>query len=375
MVCYLSSYKNNPIKEYFFARITKEKNNVVSILSADLNAAYIDEKNHTVTFFPFESVYEISEHEQKNWFTLAENDALAIENTGVCRRFYCAEEDDATVLTGLACNTNCLMCPVSEGARLDAPTVQTDELLEQISYFGSALPHVTITGGEPTMLGVGLIDVINKLHNHCPGVSVLLLSNGRAFSVQQYAQIINQAMKSQDQVAIPIHGSTAMAHDSITQVNGSFVQTIKGLNHLSAGKMHIEIRVVVSKLNSKDITNIAEFLCSKIQRISVVNFIGLEMCGNAAKNKSVVGISYSEAAQSCEQAIPLLGEHGIDVGLYNFPLCTVNHSLWPLCKDSITDYKIRYAPECERCIVRSICFGVFDSTLNSGIFKAKPILE
>ena len=73
----------------------------------------------------------------------------------------------------------------------------------------------------------------------------------------------------------------------------------------------------------------------------------------------------------CEKLI----HAGIDTGLYNFPRCVVDHKYWVICKDSISDYKIRFTPECNNCKVRSICGGVFNSTLSTGCFKARPILE
>ena len=53
----------------------------------------------------------------------------------------------------------------------------------------------------------------------------------------------------------------------------------------------------------------------------------------------------------------------IDVQLYNFPLCKVERNYWALCAKSITDYKIRYNSQCETCNVKSVCGGVFGTTL------------
>lgn len=66
--------------------------------------------------------------------------------------------------------------------------------------------------------------------------------------------------------------------------------------------MRIEIRIVVSKLNYRDISNIVELLLT-LPRITVVNFIALEMCGNAIKNREQVWIDYPEAAAACEAGI------------------------------------------------------------------------
>ena len=92
-------------------------------------------------------------------------------------------------------------------------------------------------------------------------------------------------------------------------------------------------------------------------------------------NPVIVWIDYPQAAAACEDGIKKLVSAGIDIGLYNFPLCAVKHKYWTLCRDSISDYKIRYTPECESCKVKNICHGVFDSTISTGCFVARPIAE
>lgn len=74
------------------------------------------------------------------------------------------------------------------------------------------------------------------------------------------------------------------------------------------------------------------------------------MTGNAAKNKNRVWISYPDAFRVSKKAIDLLIGAGIDVGLYNFPLCAVDKMYRSLCEKSISDYKIRYTERCEKML-------------------------
>lgn len=60
---------------------------------------------------------------------------------------------------------------------------------------------------------------------------------------------------------------------------------------MNAG-IKVEIRIVVSKLNCDNLSDIAEFICKYLNRALVVNFVGLEMCGNAARNRERVWIDY-----------------------------------------------------------------------------------
>lgn len=218
-----------------------------------------------------------------------------------------------------------------------------------------------------------LLEVFRTAKRLCPCAELLLLTNGRAFAVAPYAQALGQLLTAQDQIAIPIHGSTGPLHDAITQVPGSWQQTMQGLHHLAKSPVRIEIRIVVSKQNLSDVDAIVDLVLG-LPRVTVVHFIGLEMCGNAIKNKDLIWVDYPQAAAACEAGIQKLMAAGIDVGLYNFPLCAVRHQDWTLCRNSISDYKIRYAPACASCSVQSICSGVFDSTLSTGCFHPRPIL-
>ena len=374
MTLFLSSYKKTPIYDYFLARIRFSEDNIQGDLDCGLNIAVINRKKHAVTFYPWNKEYPITDSEWVKWSTLHECDAISIAKSGINYCFYESQANEAVIVTGLVCNTNCIMCPVSEQARNHTLTATKEDIISQVKYYGSEINHVTITGGEPTLMMLDLPEVIKAVQCQCPNAAILILTNGRTFSVDVYARLFNDLMHKEDQIAIPIHGSTAELHDAITQAPGSFFQTKHGLENLAQGAMRIEIRIVVSKLNYHDVSTIVDFILG-LPRVSVVNFIALEMCGSAIVNKSRVWIEYPDAAQACEDGIEKLIHAGIDTGLYNFPRCVVDHKYWAICKDSISDYKIRFTPECNNCKVRSICGGVFNSTLSTGCFKARPILE
>ena len=95
--------------------------------------------------------------------------------------------------------------------------------------------------------------------------------------------------------------------------------------------------------------------------------------GNAAKNKGSVWIDYREAFFKSKKAIQLLVRNGVDVKLYNFPLCAVEREYWGICMKSISGYKVKFGPECDLCNVKSLCGGVFASTHSVVNFRGDPI--
>ena len=77
------------------------------------------------------------------------------------------------------------------------------------------------------------------------------------------------------------------------------------------------------------------------------------------KNRDLVWIDYPDAFSACKEAIETLVSNGIDVGLYNFPLCSVDNRFWDICEKSISEHKIRYAPQCTECKVKDACWRSF----------------
>ena len=83
-------------------------------------------------------------------------------------------------------------------------------------------------------------------------------------------------------------------------------------------------------------------------------------------------IFYTEAFQYSKNAINKLINRGIDVQLYNFPLCAVDKEYHKICARSITDYKVRYGSVCNECVLKDACGGVFAGTLKLSETDMKP---
>lgn len=327
-----------------------------------------------------------SEHSRKTFFFIIDNkqqsfflecndcDVLEINENHVVQKRYAKIDGDCTIYTSAQCNSNCVMCPISEEQRRKEELEQTDHLLELINYLPPDIEHVTITGGEPFLLKEDLFEILTRLRERVPNAQVLLLTNGRAFADKYYARQFVEKKPQMCTAGIPIHGSNEEKHDAITQARGSFRQTILGIKHLIQLGDEVEVRIVVSKLNQGDISSIAKMIISKIPGIATVKIMGLEMLGNAALNCKDVWIDYNCAMGASEEAVDLLLSHGIDVELYNFPLCAVKRKYWGLYRKSIDPYKIRYLAACDRCNERKNCGGFFLGTIRM-VRDIDPIID
>ena len=159
MTFYLSAYRADPAADYLFARVRWTRQEIGPDLQIGLHVVYLQADKHLVTLYPWDKTYPVTDAEWERWSQLKEADGISMENTGICYCFYQASAEETTLVTGLTCNTNCLMCPVSERSRRHAKLAPLAELQEQLRYFGTEVPHITITGGEPTLLRMDLLEV------------------------------------------------------------------------------------------------------------------------------------------------------------------------------------------------------------------------
>jgi His-Xaa-Ser system radical SAM maturase HxsC len=265
------------------------------------------------------------------------------------------------------------MCPSSEYSRKNASIAHVDNLLQLVNHIPSDAPHLTITGGEPFLLGKDIFRFFEAIRNKFTKTAFLLLTNGRIFSIQEYCDFLQQTLPPQTILGIPIHGYDAVTHDGVTQAPGSFHQTVAGLKNLLARGFRIELRIVVSQITAPYIDKIAELIIKEFPNVEAVKVIGLEMLGNAAKNHEQIWVPYSVAFQKSKGAIVSLISAGIDVGLYNFPLCAVDQEFWSICAQSITDYKVRFSERCNSCIVKDACGGIFAGTYRLAKDNIAPV--
>lgn len=341
-------------------------------IAKELSVLYVG--NTEIILFPDNVVLsrDIADVEKMRQFN--NYDVVEIWENGIINRRYNDKSDDNYFFVTGSCNSNCVMCPSPDVTRKNVPETNISDLIELARHIPSDAPHLTITGGEPFLVGERIFPFIQYLKDSFPSTEFLFLSNGRVFAVEKYLKQFVESVPSNSIVAIPVHGSCDSIHDSITRASGSFRQTKHGIKQLLKNNIRVEIRLVISRLNIDDFDKIADLVISQFRGIEYVSIIAMEMTGNARVNKEQVWIPYREAFDSIVGALRKLIESGIDVKLYNFPLCTVQKSFWTLCEKSISENKVRFAESCEACKYKAACGGVFAGTFQLERDELKVIL-
>ncbi len=343
-----------------------------NLLKEDLDFIYVDD--NSLKLYPEDMIISTDEKILDKIKSAHNYDVFELWENGKLITCYDDESlDNAFFVTG-KCNSNCIMCPSPNVSRQKGKNSDVDKLIEIAKHIPSDTPHLTITGGEPFMIGRDIFRFIQYLHDKFTCTEFLFLTNGRIFAVDSFMKKFIETVPDNSIVAIPIHGSNAQINDMITQSKESFAQTVKGIKQLLKANIHVELRIVVSKLNASDLHDLALFISQEFSEVEYVSIMAMEMTGSARVNQDKVWISYKEAGRLAKDAALVLIENGIDVRLYNFPLCSVSKEFWTLCKKSISPYKIRYGEVCDECEMKKSCGGVFAGTLSLEKGELKAIV-
>jgi His-Xaa-Ser system radical SAM maturase HxsC len=282
------------------------------------------------------------------------------------------DRDDTCFYVTEKCNSNCFMCPMSLDSRKRGEQMSDEEWDRFEELIPSDVSHITITGGEPFLLHGQLLPALEKLNRLYPNTDILILTNGRALALPEIMEPLRPLITDRYCFAVPIHGPDAALHDAVTASPGSFRQSLIGLHNLSSTAAKIEVRIVGHRLNLDRISETYRMLCGLGARIDIINLIAMEMTGCAARNRDKLWVDYRILCEKAEEGIRYAVLHGINTGLYNFPLCQVPERMWPLIKLSITPSKVMYAEACEGCAQREACGGMFYSTRLLGLCAVKP---
>lgn len=222
---------------------------------------------------------------------------------------------------------------------------------------------ISLTGGEPT-LHPDFFKLLAYFRKRLPGTPVTLLSNGRRFADAAFTERFLKIAKPPFTVAVPLHGSSAAAHDRVAGVKGVFARTVKGLRNIFAAGLAgweggIEIRLVLHRLNIGDFGRMLTFLLDNFpytERYRVVA-IHYEIEGAALANHRKIALKLSDSARVINGAAKLIARFP-DLRLYHFPLCLIRKELRPLCRITLPPEDRTYTARCAGCAARRKCLGL-----------------
>ncbi|SNS88032.1 MULTISPECIES: His-Xaa-Ser system radical SAM maturase HxsC [unclassified Azospirillum] len=256
------------------------------------------------------------------------------------------------------CNSRCLMC--SQPPRDEDDLWRVRELLELIPLVDPDLAQLGFTGGEPTLLGPLLPELLRACAAFLPQTGLHILTNGRNFSDPTVADMVGDAL-GRATWAIPLYADVPARHDYVVQAKGAFEQTVQGVYNLAERGHVIEIRFVVHAQTLPRLREFPEFVWRNMPFVSHVAFMGMEPMGYAKVNRNLLWVDPLDYGHCLSEAAWHLQDRGIPTSIYNVPLCVLPEEAWPLARQSISDWKNTYEPACDGCAVKQSCCGFFAS--------------
>lgn len=291
---------------------------------------------------------------------LDEGDIIRLNSdSGDMRSLYRKNAPSNTILLTEQCNHYCLMCSQPPKNLNDSWLLK--EAFELISLIPTDTKGIIFSGGEPTLYGDKLVDLLHHTKRYLPNTGVDILSNGRAFKDLAFAKKFAAVGHPDMMIGIPIYSDDPVKHEYIVQSKGAFDETIRGILNLKKVNQKVEIRIVIHKQTIDRLVKTCEFIARNLLFIDHVALMGLEITGFTRGNLDLLWIDPYEYKDILSEAVAVLNDYGMDVSIYNHQLCTVNPDVLNNYRKSISDWKTEYLDECISCKKIGNCGGLFSS--------------
>ncbi|MCH5302933.1 MAG: His-Xaa-Ser system radical SAM maturase HxsC [Prevotella sp.] len=307
----------------------------------------------------------------KNLEHFNEGDVVLINQKGEIIFLYEIKSTHNAIFATERCNHRCIMCPQPP---ITEEEDKTPFNLKLISLIDKHTKEIGITGGEPTLIGDKLFDLIKQIQKYQPKAGISLLTNGVKFADKSYAMKLAMCRHHDLQIDVPIFSDIADEHNRIVGAK-TFYKTIQGLYNLALFRQRIGLRIVIHKQTYQRLPQLADYIYHNFPFVSQVAFLQMETTGYAETNLNELWIDPYDYNEELKQAVLLLSNRGICTRIYNAQLCVLPDEIREFAVNSISDWKDTYLPECEECKLRNQCGGLFASNHKHHSIHINPYLE
>ena len=257
------------------------------------------------------------------------------------------------------CNHYCLMC--SQPPRDIDDSWILDEIKTALPLIDPATPTIGFTGGEPLLEWRRFIALLIDTRTVLPDTAVHVLTNGRAFASPEVASAWAAIGHTRLCAGIPIYSAVDHVHDYVVQARHAFDETVLGILRLKDKRQRVELRVVLHRITAPRLVETCGWIARNLPFVDHVALMGLENTGFAVANQELLWIDPVDYRKDLTEGVGILSSAGVDVSIYNLPLCLLDREVWPYAAKSISDWKNAYLPVCTTCVVRDRCAGFFST--------------
>lgn len=291
---------------------------------------------------------------------LGDGDILAIQHqSGRVRVLYRRSSRHNFFLVTERCNNYCLMCSQPPKRAQDGWLI--DEIADALALVDPTTPTLTFTGGEPLTEWRRFLGLLELTRDALPDTAVHVLTNGRAFASPEVAKCWSDLHHPKLSVGIPIYAAVDSVHDYVVQAKGAFDQTILGVLHLKNLGQPVEVRIVLHSITAPRLRETCSWIARNLPFVDHVALMGMESTGFAIANAELLWMDPVDYREQLKAGVDLLSAAGVNVSIYNLPLCVLDPSTRAFAVQSISDWKNAFVEECEGCSKRRDCAGFFST--------------
>lgn len=270
------------------------------------------------------------------------------------------------------CNNKCIMCTNPQEFSNSTPFGQYD-IISQIKKINLYLKgmkvyesnadnktYITLTGGEPT-LHPDFFKLLAYIRRKFPHTQINLLTNARRFSRKPFLKKFINIATMPFSVAINFPSVDRKIFEKITRAKSSYQQTKKAIENLFLYfKGFIEIRIVITRLNFKNVDKTLEYLLKKygsFKNLRIV-LIHYEIEGAGEENNKKIELSLTRSSKQISAIKDIIINSPVEIRLYHFPLCVVDKELRKYCWITLERKERVYTDKCRKCKLKRQCLGL-----------------
>jgi His-Xaa-Ser system radical SAM maturase HxsC len=280
---------------------------------------------------------------------------LAVPGRASVHRLIRSQSPHNTLLITERCDQLCVMCS-------QPPKAAHADLFPQFKegiLLAPAGATIGLSGGEPLLYKDQLFDLIETALSNRPDLRFHVLTNGQHFETDD-EEWLRRVARDRVLWGIPIYAPTADSHDVIVGKDGAFERFMQSMTVLAMSGARIELRTVVTARNIGGLARLANLITTALPFCTRWAVMQLEPIGFGRMNWDALFYDNSVDFEPIASAMNIALARGLDVALFNFPLCTVPDAYRKYAPATISDWKQKFLEHCTGCSLRPRCGGFFE---------------
>lgn len=221
------------------------------------------------------------------------------------------------------CELKCRFCVADNAHAYPArnmPVSLVKELIEKNKE--EKVKCAFITGGEP-LLHPDIFEILSLLRSD--NYYIYITTNGLHLKNPEF--LVKLLSIGINRIAIPIYGSNAYIHDTMTGVEGSYESLIMALDNLFYIKKKykistkIELRLLMSKFTNAENVRIVDFIAERYRSVDFINVNGLQLSSRTTHYEDMIETSLTESREHLQETVRRISKYGIRGTVTGIPLC------------------------------------------------------